>query len=655
MSIQGEHHGPGGNEPLSDMQYTEMLRLLDGDMDSHDSMCFNLDSMFDLSEASSTGTLEPSMRATPGSSFPQHGLLSDSDIRYEHPDKFHSTRQLSTGSRDRANVLKEWLKCHSRHPYPTRQEKTSLAEKAGLSVTQVGTWFANARRRRKSQPEALNNSMASTSPSNPLDDSPLERWKNSPPEVEAAPLDAIMREVARSDIDDLPDDGSLKHFAPVPRQRSPSHGKDARSQASSDASASALSSTSGSSAHSLGSNHSQGSFGCFYLNDSARRRRRRRTKTTHTSKRPAKSTARKRPYQCTFCTDTFCAKYDWTRHEKTLHLSLEKFICAPFGQTYNDQLNGTERCAFCDEASPPERHIDSHRVTICRQKPITLRTFYRKDHLLQHLRLVHRVNHLTPSMETWKSKATHINSRCGFCGDTFVLWSDRNDHIAEHYRKGASMKDWRGCRGLDPSVALAVENAMPPYLIGMESSGMEPFSASRLREKAGVTGPGTEPVDRPPATDSTPTPFEYLTGRLTEYVHKIQATGRAVTDEMLQTEARCIVYGDDDPWNQTAADSPEWLIMFKEGMGLESAHLSQPINSRSQIEDENYHFYLPWSAEQWTPYDPGANCVDQDALDMASGGNMAWSWLSPECLAEFRQHSTTKCFQHSEQAGSGPA
>ncbi|PKS12306.1 hypothetical protein jhhlp_001606 [Lomentospora prolificans] len=41
------------------------------------------------------------------------------------------------------------------------------------------------------------------------------------------------------------------------------------------------------------------------------------------------------------------------------------------------------------------------------------------------------------------------------------------------------MKDWKGCRGLEPAVALLVQNSMPPYLIGLESNDVGPFSASR--------------------------------------------------------------------------------------------------------------------------------------------------------------------------------
>ena len=40
------------------------------------------------------------------------------------------------------------------------------------------------------------------------------------------------------------------------------------------------------------------------------------------------------------------------------------------------------------------------------------------------------------------------------------------------------------------------------------------------------------------------------------------------TDAEIQNQARWIIYDDDDPWNQTAADNAEWLIRFKRDVGL---------------------------------------------------------------------------------------
>lgn len=116
---------------------------------------------------------------------------------------------------------------------------------------------------------------------------------------------------------------------------------------------------------------------------------------------------------------------------------------------------------------------------------------------------------------------------------------------------------------------------MPPYLIGIESTGLEPFSASRRarmttasEKSSSCTGVAQDAGFC--AEQAQPTPFEYLTARLGQFVQRVQAAGTPLTDEMIQQEARCIVFGDDDPWNQTAADNPEWLKLFKEGMGLDS-------------------------------------------------------------------------------------
>jgi len=59
------------------------------------------------------------------------------------------------------------------------------------------------------------------------------------------------------------------------------------------------------------------------------------------------------------------------------------------------------------------------------------------------------------------------------------------------------MKNWKGCRGLDPHVAMHVTNAMPPYLIANESISPFPFSASnsaslKVRIPLSHTGLGLE-------------------------------------------------------------------------------------------------------------------------------------------------------------------
>lgn len=46
-------------------------------------------------------------------------------------------------------VLVKWIEDHQSNPYPTKAEKQYLAFYSGMNLTQLSTWFANARRRIK--------------------------------------------------------------------------------------------------------------------------------------------------------------------------------------------------------------------------------------------------------------------------------------------------------------------------------------------------------------------------------------------------------------------------------------------------------------------------------------------------------------------------
>jgi hypothetical protein len=194
------------------------------------------------------------------------------------------------------------------------------------------------------------------------------------------------------------------------------------------------------------------------------------------------------------------------------------------------------------------------------------------------------------------------------------------------------MKDWKGCRGLDPAVALAVDNAMPPYLIWMESTGVEPFSASR--QGASNTCSGNAPSFPNCYGKMQATPFEQLTEHLVRFVRERQVAGAIITDESIQQEARCLIYGDDDPWNQTAADNPEWLRLFKEGLSL---NLSTSTVGAEESNTSNAIFPLPWTLNS-----TGQKMQETEGLcnpDLAPRVDpwMPWAWQSPECLVEFRR------------------
>lgn len=54
-------------------------------------------------------------------------------------------------SRESTATLKDWLEEHGQNPYPTKGEKIMLSIITKMSLTQVSTWFANARRRIKKE------------------------------------------------------------------------------------------------------------------------------------------------------------------------------------------------------------------------------------------------------------------------------------------------------------------------------------------------------------------------------------------------------------------------------------------------------------------------------------------------------------------------
>lgn len=54
-------------------------------------------------------------------------------------------------TRESTATLKAWLFEHIKNPYPTKGEKIMLAIITKMTLTQVSTWFANARRRLKKE------------------------------------------------------------------------------------------------------------------------------------------------------------------------------------------------------------------------------------------------------------------------------------------------------------------------------------------------------------------------------------------------------------------------------------------------------------------------------------------------------------------------
>ncbi|MGH0155719.1 UNVERIFIED_CONTAM: hypothetical protein FKN15_032867 [Acipenser sinensis] len=68
-----------------------------------------------------------------------------------YPYQLNDPAYRKNTTRDATATLKAWLQEHRKNPYPTKGEKIMLAIITKMTLTQVSTWFANARRRLKKE------------------------------------------------------------------------------------------------------------------------------------------------------------------------------------------------------------------------------------------------------------------------------------------------------------------------------------------------------------------------------------------------------------------------------------------------------------------------------------------------------------------------
>ncbi|RNJ59892.1 Iroquois-class homeodomain protein irx-2 [Verticillium nonalfalfae] len=379
-------------------------------------------------------------------------------------------------STESARVLRQWLDTHKDHPFPNREDNEMLQRFTGLSKVQIKTWFANARRRRR-LPDSSSSSVwrspgdgtrTPMRPATPIpishrgrearDMSPMERWVDSPPEDEPA----LARDIARAMASRNP---TFLHRGEFDGSGDSSFDDASAPPANDDTSAGSRSS----SMNRSGSSHSSAGFNTKAIRGRRRSRRGR-------PGRDAVKTSLFLPdgrFQCTFCTETFRTKYDWSRHEKSLHVPIERWLCSPRGPIEVNPSTGEPCCVYCGRTEPTSEHVATHNPDTCQQK-----TFNRKDHLKQHLRLVHDVEGVAWVIEAWKAPSLKIRSRCGFCDITLETWRDREHHLADHFKLGHTMANWSGDWGFEEHILTTVESFMPPYVIDYDRKSPFPFMAS---------------------------------------------------------------------------------------------------------------------------------------------------------------------------------
>jgi hypothetical protein len=354
-------------------------------------------------------------------------------------------------------ILRCWFSAHDHYPYPSDRQTKALEAQTGLTKGQITTWLANARRKKKCKTPRVHNAINlpdTPRPPTPLPRSmnPLERWQHSPPDDEPAAASAIFDAINRSAPSSECGEGSNNL-----RPRS-SSGSRCHAPSTSATETSVQSSESCSSVCSSASGESSGSFSSLKINKYRRRSRR----PQRQSSASLNASTRPRTFQCTFCTDSFKTKYDWQRHEKSLHLSLEMWTCAAGGPTALSPDINLPLCVYCGAPEPDPPHLEAHNHSSCAAHSVESRTFYRKDHFRQHLKLVHCARFQSWSMSVWKTEMLSVRARCGFCGLWVDTWTARAAHLADHFKNGKTMADWKGDWGFEPEILALLENEMPP-------------------------------------------------------------------------------------------------------------------------------------------------------------------------------------------------
>lgn len=392
----------------------------------------------------------------------------------------------------------------------------------------------------------LGHAVSSTHDQSPRESvDPMQRWRQSPAEHEPVPLSAIAHA-----LQDMPATGLVTRG---PSKRGSSKRGSSASFRSGPSSPSSATST-------------------MSLMSTNQQTRRLQSSRSHA----ARSTDNNKIFQCTFCCDTFSRKHDWARHEKSLHLNLDRWTCAPHGGSVLSSETGRHHCAYCNMLDPTMDHLELHNHSAC----LNNHSFSRKDHLVQHLRGFHQLQTL-PILDDWQVQLPLVVSRCGFCDKRLASWAERTNHISKHFRQGLSMKDWKGDHCFEPSIASQIKNALPPYLLASEAKSVVPFSATdprtvdhiaqiyqRHREDIPEEPDGKRPEPdlsegAAPSFDLSATSYpKWLAFWLGRFAQTCIAQGVVPTDQMFQDESRRLVYGDQDAWEQTIADNEQWLSDF---------------------------------------------------------------------------------------------
>jgi hypothetical protein len=154
---------------------------------------------------------------------------------------------------------------------------------------------------------------------------------------------------------------------------------------------------------------------------------------------------------CTWpdCDKKFRNRSSWVRHEEAMHYCPYHWICCSDLDPKPTVI--FESCFGCDLGYVSFEHVAKHHhFESCLNNAPADRTFLRKDQLVQHITAKH-MKYLASSKSTlytlqrlaaaWKtdnSEMPEVALYCGFCGDTFLDWTHRQNHVYNHFFDGAN-------------------------------------------------------------------------------------------------------------------------------------------------------------------------------------------------------------------------
>ncbi|KAF2275357.1 uncharacterized protein EI97DRAFT_420329 [Westerdykella ornata] len=353
------------------------------------------------------------------------------------------------------------------NPYPCAWEIDIIAHQVNLDAKRVRTWFNNARARKK-----------------PNDDSKVKRSNASirsvTSQLSAESLEALSKQInenmspqpplavylASSYLEEAADLTDIQAaIGAAPSSERSDFFMDSSSGSRAGRSGSIITSLTSSegSAPTSFTMSSRGSNTSSFGRERRRGRRRMAWRNSPYSRpkidglNDAGQPSRNLPFFCTFCPRAFKTKYEWIRHEDSVHALRTTWICC------SNKQEPMEKCPFCGIADPDEVHLATHKYQQCKNKPESHRTFYRRDHFIQHLHHVHFGNVKHPSAKLgcgtreqgsqqqdfgckelalkWRHFGAPMRPgdpmlHCGFCGQTLSDWGSRCEHVAQHLAAG---------------------------------------------------------------------------------------------------------------------------------------------------------------------------------------------------------------------------